>query len=146
MLKSGDLVPLVTLKTRAEFLAVRGGARCATPAFVLETKPRATGTPGGASLDATCSGTSPKGPRFGFTITKKIGNAVVRNRIRRRLKAALTPLSAQLAVATHDYVVIARQPAFDIPFATLQKDLERALQRVHHAGAARDGRRAGRVT
>jgi ribonuclease P protein component len=142
LLKSGDLVPLVTLKTRAEFLAVRGGARCATPAFVLETKPRAAGTPSGTSADAG----PPQGPRFGFTITKKIGNAVVRNRIRRRLKAALTPLSAQLAAATHDYVVIARQPAFDIPFATLQKDLERALQRVHHAGAARDGRRAGRVT
>lgn len=140
-------MPLVTLKTRAEFLAVRGGARCATPAFVLETKPRATATPGDAPSPTSASAqTSPKGPRFGFTITKKIGNAVVRNRIRRRLKAALTPLSAQLAAATHDYVVIARQPAFDIPFATLQKDLERALQRVHHAGAARDGRRAGRVT
>jgi ribonuclease P protein component len=139
-------VPLVTLKTRAEFLAVRGGARCATPAFVLETKPRTPVTRGGASPDVTATDAAPMGPRFGFTITKKIGNAVVRNRIRRRLKAALTPLSAQLAAATHDYVVIARQPAFDIPFATLQKDLERALQRVHHAGAARDGRRAARVT
>lgn len=129
-------VPLVTLKTRAEFLAVRGGARCATPAFVLETKPRAI----------PAANAQPPGPRFGFTITKKIGNAVVRNRIRRRLKAALTPLSGQLAAATHDYVVIARQSAFDIPFATLQKDLERALQRVHHAGATRKSRPADRVT
>jgi ribonuclease P protein component len=136
LLNIGDLVPLVTLKTRAEFLAVRGGARCATIAFVLETKHRNAAAPG---PDAT-------GPRFGFTITKKIGNAVVRNRIRRRLKAALTPLTATLAVPNHDYVVIARQPAFDIPFAILQKDLERALQRVHHAGAERGGRRGGRVT
>lgn len=129
-------MPLVTLKSRAEFLAVRGGARCATSAFVLEAKPR---------LEAA-SGPAKAGPRFGFTITKKIGNAVVRNRIRRRLKAALTPLTGTLAVPAHDYVVIARQPAFDIPFALLQKDLERALQRVHHAGATRGGRRAGRVT
>lgn len=119
---------LVTLKTRAEFLRVRGGARCATPAFVLETRSR--------PADAA------SGPRFGFTITKKIGNAVVRNRIRRRLKAALAPLATVRAVATHDYVVIARQPAFDIPFSQLQKDLERALQRVHHAGTRRSSRDA----
>jgi ribonuclease P protein component len=117
------------LTRRSDFLAANRGLRIARPGFVLLARPNE-----GAGL------------RFGITVTKKIGNAVVRNRIRRRLKAALTPLSAQLAVATHDYVVIARQPAFDIPFATLQKDLERALQRVHHAGAARDGRRAGRVT
>lgn len=128
-------MPVVTLKTRAEFLAVRGGARCATPAFVLETKPR-----------SAQQGGVPTGPRFGFTITKKLGNAVVRNRIRRRLKAALEPLTGQHAAATHDYVVIARLPAFDIPFALLQKDLERALQRVHHAGAGRPGRPPGRAT
>lgn len=128
-------MPLVTLKTRAEFLAVRGGSRCATPAFVLEAKPRATAPP---------QAVGPSGPRFGFTITKKIGNAVVRNRIRRRLKAALEPLAGQYAAAVNDYVVIARQPAFDIPFITLQKDLERALQRVHHASASRPSRRPGR--
>ncbi len=128
-------MPLETLKRRAEFLAVRGGARCATPAFVLETKKRSQPQPAdGTSL-----------PRFGFTITKKIGNAVVRNRIRRRLKAALTPLAAVAAVPTHDYVVVARLRAFDIPFAELQKDLERALQRVHHAGAARHGRKPNRA-
>jgi ribonuclease P protein component len=123
-------VPLVTLKTRAEFLRVRGGVRCATLAFVIEARPRL------ADAEVVL------GPRFGFTITKKIGNAVVRNRIRRRLKAALEPLAPTSAQASHDYVVIARQPAFDIPFAQLQKDLERALQRVHHAGTRRPGRDA----
>jgi ribonuclease P protein component len=129
-------VPLETLKTRAEFLAVRGGARFSSPAFVLETKPRA----------ARSGEDSAPGPRFGFTITKKIGNAVTRNRIRRRLKAAIAPLSATLAAPANDYVVIARKPAFDIPFASLQKDLERALQRVHHAASERSGRRSGRAT
>lgn len=99
---------------------------------MLETKPRA----------ATAAEVI--GARFGFTITKKIGNAVVRNRIRRRLKAALTDLASQHASPCHDYVVVARTPAFDIPFATLQKDLERALQRVHHA--ARPGRKPERAT
>jgi ribonuclease P protein component len=124
---TGDSITII--RKRADFLAANRGLRNARAGFVLLTRAN-----------------EGLGKRFGVTVTKKIGNAVVRNRIRRRLKAALTPLSAQLAVPTHDYVVIARQPAFDIPFATLQKDLERALQRVHHAGAARDGRRAGRVT
>lgn len=126
-------VVLETMRKRAEFLAVRGGSRWSAPAFVLETKKRKT-APDGVSVP---------GARFGFTITKKIGNAVVRNKIRRRLKAALEPLVDSLAQPANDYVVVARRAAFDIPFATLQKDLERALQRVHHAGA---GQRSGRRT
>lgn len=121
-----------TLKTRSEFLRVRGGSRCATPAFVLETKARVA--------------VIGDGPRFGFTITKKIGNAVTRNRIRRRLKAALVDPASRLAAPGHDYVIIARTAAFDIPFATLQKDLERALQRVHHAAGTRPNRGRGHAT
>lgn len=132
---------LVTLKSRSEFLRVRGGARASSPAFVIEAKPR--------SEVATSGPPTASGPRFGFTITKKIGNAVVRNRIRRRLKAALSGLLADYAAGhtrqTHDYVVIARVAAHDIPFATLQKDLERALQRVHHAGGTRPGKSDRRV-
>jgi ribonuclease P protein component len=138
-------MPITTLKTRSEFLAVRGGVRCATPAFVMEARPRvpspALHAPGGRGKARDGEAL---GPRFGFTITKKIGNAVVRNRIRRRLKAALEPLAANLSALNLDYVLVARQPAFDIPFAVLQKDLERALQRVHHAGARPQGRPQGR--
>jgi ribonuclease P protein component len=121
------------LKTRAEFLRVRGGSRCATPAFVLEARPRV-------------GGVGDPGPRYGFTITKKIGNAVTRNRIRRRLKAALAAMTGPPPPAPHDYVLVARRAAFDIPFATLQKDLERAMQRVHHAAGTRPGRNAGGAT
>lgn len=122
---------LVTLKKRAEFLRIRGGARCATPSFVLETRPRAV--PEVASGDRA-------GPRFGFTVTKQIGGAVERNRIKRRLRAAVSLLGAGKAVPIHDYVLIARAGALSRPFADLQKDLERALQRVHHAAgpAARE--------
>lgn len=116
---------LVTLKKRAEFLRLRGGSRFATPSFVLETKPRSI-SPGFAEDEVT------SGPRFGFTITKKLGKAVVRNRIRRRLKAAVTVVAPEMAKPNHDYVIVARSEALVRGFADLKKDLERALQRVHH--------------
>ena len=83
----------------------------------------------------------PGEPRFGFTVTKKLGGAVVRNRIRRRLKAAIALVAAALARPNHDYVIVARREALDRPFADLKKDLERALQRVHHPAAADTNRR-----
>jgi len=115
---------LLTLKRRADFLRVRGGARCATPTLVVEAKPR-SGTPD------TESSTNP-GPRFGFTVTKKVGKAVVRNLVRRRLKAA----AIELRSATHanfDYVVIARTAAVDRAFSDLKGDLARAFARVHRS-------------
>lgn len=121
-----------TLKKRADFLRLRGGARFATPSFVLETRPRAEG---GADPSSA-------GARFGFTVTKKLGGAVIRNRIRRRLKAAVGLVAPRLAQGNHDYVLVARAAALDRPFEALKKDLERALQRVHHpAAAAENGRR-----
>lgn len=125
------VVAVQTLKKRAEFLRVRGGARFATPSFVLETRARAAGP------DAN-------GARFGFTVTKKLGGAVIRNRIRRRLRAAVAVAAPALARANHDYVLVARAAALDRPFPDLKKDLERALQHVHHPAAAPQKRRAGR--
>lgn len=119
-----------TLKKRAEFLRLRGGARFATPSFVLETRPRVAGS--GRSKIAGQEAEA----RFGFTVTKKLGGAVVRNRIRRRLKAAVGLVAPSLAYANHDYVLVARLAAFDREFAEVKKDLERALHRVHHPAAA----------
>jgi len=116
---------LTTLKKRSEFLRIRGGARCPKPSFVLETKPR----------DALPDGTT--APRFGFTVTKAIGGAVDRNRIRRRLKAAVSAVAETAARPGHDYVLIARKSALEISFDALKKDLERAFHRVHHAPAAK---------
>ena len=115
---------LVTLKKRAEFLRLRGGARCASPGFVLETKPRPDAAPAG-------------GARFGFTVTKALGGAVDRNRIRRRLKAAVVEVAPGNAHAGHDYVLIARGAALRRAFAELKKDLERAFQRVHQPAATK---------
>lgn len=118
-----------TLKRRSEFLRIRGGARWSTPLFVLETKPAA-------------GRTTTAGPRFGYTVTKALGTAVVRNRIRRRLKAAVAELAAGHARPGHDYVLIARGPALDAEFAALRNALATALERVHGPARAKPERPA----
>lgn len=123
-----------TLKKRSEFLRIRGGARWSGSAFVLEAKPREANLPA-EGADA---------PRFGFTVTKQIGKANVRNRVRRRLRAVVTALAPERARSNFDYVLIARLNALDRPFADLQKDLEQAFDRVHHPGASKHGRRPGK--
>jgi len=123
-------VELTTLKRRADFLRVRGGLRWSTPALVLEAKSRIA-EPGDASETIL-------GARFGFTVTKKIGNAVVRNRVRRRFKEAVREL-LPLAREGFDYVVIARPSAIAQSYADLKADLVQALERVHRPRA--QGRR-----
>lgn len=68
--------------------------------------------------------------RFGYTVTKKIGNAVTRNRIRRRLKAAIAALAPAHAVSGLDYVVVARHGADAKPFTDLERDLKSCLERI----------------
>ena len=121
---------LTTLKSRPEFLAVRGGVKSSVAVCLMEAKPR---TPSPArSL-------SP-GPRFGFTVTKKLGGAVVRNRIRRRLKAAIGQLAAAEARDGFDYVIVARSAALDRPFSDMLDDLRRAFRGVHTPQAQRQQR------
>jgi ribonuclease P protein component len=92
------------LKSRPQFLRVREGERRKGPYFLLETLDR------GAPDD---------NPRVGFTVTKRQGNAVERNRMRRRLKEAVR-LSAGFAMQPgHDYVVVARRDVLKVPFDTL---------------------------
>ena len=112
--------PLSTIKARPDFLRIRGGQKWSGAGFLLETKPCLT--PGGP-------------PRFGFTVTKKLGNAVVRNRIRRRLKEAAKLAADAHAKAGFDYVVVARKAAFDMPFERMLADMVAALRRVHRVPA-----------
>src|SRR5262245_13646520 len=81
----GAIASVTTRKVRAEFLRVRKGARWAGPAFVLEAKER--------NCDPGDRAAARQEPRFGFTVTRQIGKAVERNRIRRRLKAAVRGVS-----------------------------------------------------
>ncbi len=117
-----------TIKKRRDFLAVRGGRRASTAAFLLEAKSR--------KADAVTEGTEDHAPRIGFTVTKKLGNAVRRNRIRRRLKAAVS--SVEGFRDGFDYVIVARAAAFDRPFAELVADVSFACSRVHGPAHAKN--------
>jgi ribonuclease P protein component len=112
------------LKTRAEFLHVRGGARHVTPSLVLQARKR------GESKEHQFA-------RFGFTATKALGGAVLRNRARRRLKEAVRLAAPDRAVEGYDYVLIAREGTVQRRFADLIKDLERALAKVHEPSSAK---------
>lgn len=109
---------LSTLKKRAEFLRVRGGPRWSTPAFVLEARAR------------TADAEAPE-PRFGYTVSKKVGGAVVRNRVRRRLRALVASLAPERLRPGFDYVLIARPGAELRSYQDLAADLGQALDRVH---------------
>jgi ribonuclease P protein component len=118
------------LKTRAEFLHVRGGERYTAPSFVLQARKRERREGEKLCVD-------PHVARFGFTTTKALGSAVVRNRARRRLKEAVRLAGARHAAEGYDYVLIARDGTVQRPFDELIKDLERALAKVHEPKPAK---------
>jgi ribonuclease P protein component len=109
-------IALERLKTRSQFLAVAATRRkWAADGLVLQARPRADGSPHIG---------------IGFTATKKIGNAVVRNRARRRLKEAARLTLARCGTAGWDYVAVARAATPDLPFARLVSDFETAAAKV----------------
>src|ERR1700736_4768326 len=108
------------LKQRADFLAAARGVKASESGFVLHARPRQDAAPA----------------RFGFTVAKKVGNAVERNRVRRRLRE-MVRASAVAARRGHDYVVIGRRAALALPFPQLLAEFERALRHVHERIARR---------
>jgi ribonuclease P protein component len=117
------------LKTRAEFLHVRGGTRFAAPSLVLQARRR-----------EAPEGEDGKVARFGFTASKAIGGAVERNRARRRLKEAVRLTGADHAMEGYDYVLIARSGTVQRRFTELIEDLKRALAKVHGPSPAKKRR------
>jgi len=89
-------------------------------------------------LQALRSGTSARPPRFGFTVTRKIGNAVVRNRIRRRLKEAVRLSADDIAAPGTDYVLIGRRAALSLPFDRLITDLRSGMATLSENETAGD--------
>ena len=106
------------LTRRAEFLRVAArGRKAAMPGLVLQALPRGDDAPA----------------RLGFTVTKKVGNAVVRNRTRRRLRACARLVLAETPCAGQDLVLIGRDPTRGRKFPALLDDLRSALTRAASA-------------
>ena len=105
-----------TIRQRRDFLAANQGRRVPSAGFVLLVRQRADGAPL---------------MRAGYTVTKKIGNAVVRNRVKRRLRELARLQLSSAARSGHDYVLIGRASSFGRAFPDLQKDLVSALKRLH---------------
>ena len=101
------------LKSRPQFLAVRAGEVRRGRNFLLEV------------LDRHEPAAE---PRVGFTVTKKHGNAVERNRMRRRLKEAVRHTAAFAMKPGHDYVIVARREALAVPFAELTAQLVERIE------------------
>jgi len=103
------------LKRRAEFLrAAQKGRKVAMPGLVLQIFARNDDAPA----------------RLGFTVTKKVGNAVVRNRTRRRLREAARLLLREQATTGVDLVLVGRDATRARPFVQLVEDLQRALAKM----------------
>ena len=116
---------LAKLKTRADFLRVAAGRhRAARPGLVLQAAPCPPES-GGEAV------------RVGFTASRKVGNAVIRNRAKRRLRAAAAEVLARDGRPGTDYVLIARNGTGERPYAALLADLEAALRQVDRRGGER---------
>lgn len=112
-------VCLQTLTKRADFLACARARKQATPGFILQARRRDT------QDDPSCI-------RIGFTASKKVGNAVARNRAKRRLRALARLVLPRDGKPGWDYVLIARAgETATRPFAALESDLLRALAKIH---------------
>ena len=110
---------IATLKKRSDFLRVRAAARrWAAPGLVLQ----AATAPAAESEEGQV--------RVGYTASRRIGNAVARNRAKRRLRAAVAHVMPASAQCGCDYVVIARAATLTRPFDALIDDLTAALVRV----------------
>lgn len=111
-------VQLRRLTRRAQFLNAAKGRRAGRTVFTLQVVPVADLTAG-----------------IGLTVTKKVGNAPERNRVKRRLRAAARACGSDFRTQ-HDYVLVGRREALTVPFGRLVADLGSALGKLH------DGRQA----
>ncbi len=121
------------MQRRQDFLAANAGRRAPMPGFVLLVRDRADGDPT---------------KRVGFTVTKKIGNAVVRNRMKRRLRMLARELLPSGGVAGADHVLIGRDGGIERDYALLRAELDKALRKIaspdYRAPPPRPPRKPGR--
>ena len=111
---------MATLTKRSEFLAAARAGRAGTPGFLLQARKRRDDE------------ADPSLVRVGFTCSKKVGNAVARNRAKRRLREIARLILPDHGKPGHDYVLIGRKDTTATrPFDTLQADLRDALSTLH---------------
>ena len=116
-----ESAPVLGLKRRREFLrAAGGGHKWVAPGLILQARRHAPeDTKGGGEAF-----------RVGFTVSRKVGGAVDRNRARRRLKAAAERVMPRHARPGHDFVLIGRRATLKRGFPALVGDLETALKKL----------------
>lgn len=118
---------IAVLTRRADFLSANRGLRVARPGFVLLAHPN-----------------QGKGMRYGITVTKKIGNAVVRNRMKRRFRELLRDALADEGLPDHDHVLIGREGGLERDFGKLRQELARALAKANAGEGDPPRRRFGK--
>ena len=119
-----DATPPARLKARRDFLYVAGGRKGHSGLFTIQARPQAEPS---------------AGPRVGLTVTKKVGNAVERNRIKRRLREVLRTGSDLGLGPSHDYVIVARRPLLSVPFAEIATGLRKTAAKALAPSRAADG-------
>jgi ribonuclease P protein component len=119
--------PIGRLTKRPEFLAAASGRRFHTERMSLQGR-----------LRDEADGIA--GLRFGFTVTKRVGHATERNRIKRRLRAAARDAGSPHAGKAVDVVVIGRRDALSADYSLLVADLDRGLAVITKPKAARPGK------
>ena len=116
-LQKSNTSALLVIAQRKDFLKAASARRQGTASFLLQARDRRDGDPQ---------------TRIGFTASKKIGNAVMRNRAKRRLREVVRAVLPALAEPGWDYVLVGRPGVtLDRDFATLKADLDTALRQVH---------------
>lgn len=114
-------VTITSLTDRADFVRLRNGRKAMAATFILR-----------AARSTIVTQTT---ARVGYTVTTKCGNAVVRNRIKRRLRAVVREIFPNAARAGHDYIIIARHEAkpsaATVPITELREAMARAMTNIH---------------
>ena len=103
------------LRRRADFRAAAAGLRASVGGFVVQARRRAEDGP----------------VRIGFTVSRQVGNAVERNRVKRRLREIVRLSQGGGMHDGHDYVLIGRRAALAAPFGQMRQELDAALSRIH---------------